>query len=202
MPYFQGTALTYMKKILLLFQGVVDNERESGFRWLLEQVRLLLRQYEAEDPTLFVTDYNNTLINTLESEFPQARHQLCVFHINMNIALHVKKKWRKPAGLMAAEEEEAEDAEEEEDPDVASLNALARNKVTIAGTVPEDIPYTWQALFDLLKFIEYSTDHKVYETAWQQLQEKFSDHTAILNADPPLYTWPPVPAVDFLPTQY
>lgn len=41
----------------------------------------------------------------------------------MNIVLHIKKKWRKPAGLMAAEEEEAEDAEEE-DPDVASLNFL------------------------------------------------------------------------------
>jgi hypothetical protein len=29
--------------------------------------------------------------------------------------------------------------------------------------------------------MEYSTDREVYETAWQRLQEKFSDQTAILN---------------------
>jgi hypothetical protein len=39
-----------------LFQGVFDNEKESGFWWLLEQVYLLLRECKAEDPTLFVTD--------------------------------------------------------------------------------------------------------------------------------------------------
>jgi hypothetical protein len=89
-----------------------------------------------------------------------------------------------------AEEDEAEDAEaedaeaedaEEEDPDEARLNAPARNKATIPIKVPDDVPYTRQALFDLLKFMEYSTDREVYETAWQRLQEKFSDQTAILN---------------------
>ncbi|KAL1856464.1 hypothetical protein Daus18300_010731 [Diaporthe australafricana] len=174
MPYFQGTALTHTKKILPLFQGVVDNERESGFRWLLQQVHYLLRECKAEDPTLFVTDYNNALINALESEFPHAHYQLCVFHININVVLYIKKKWRKPAGLTAAEEGgEAEEAEAE-DPDKATLNAPARNKATIPMRVPNDVPYTRQALFDLLKFMEYSTDREVYET-------KFSDQTAILN---------------------
>jgi hypothetical protein len=183
MPYFQGTALTHTKKILPLFQGVVDNERESGFRWLLEQVHLLLRHCEADDPTLFVTDYDNALINALESEFPHARHQLCVFHMNMNVVLHIKKKWRKPVGLTAAEadDDEAEDAEEEEETAEARLNAPARNTATIPKKVPDDVPYTRQALFDLLKFMEYSTDREVYETAWQRLQEKFSDQTAIIN---------------------
>jgi hypothetical protein len=182
MPYFQGTALTHTKKILPLFQGVVDNERESGFRWLLEQVHLLLRECEADDPTLFVTDYDNALINALESEFPHACHQLCVFHMNMNVVLHIKKKWRKPVGLTVAEaeEDEAEDTEEE-DPDEARLNAPARSRATIPTRVPDDVPYTRQALFDLLKFMEYSTDRQVYKTAWQRLQEKFSDQTAILN---------------------
>jgi hypothetical protein len=178
MPYFQGTAITHTKKNLPLFQGIVDNERETGFRWLLEQVHLLLKEYEADDPTLLITDYDNALINAVKHEFPQAHHQLCIFHMNMNIVLNIKKKWRKP--MVQAEgqiEEEAEDAEEEEsEAATASLNAPARNKATIPTRVPElkDIPYTRQALFNLVRFMEYSIDREVYETAWQRLQEKFS----------------------------
>jgi hypothetical protein len=67
-----------------------------------------------------------------------------------------------------AEEDEAKDAEEE-DPDEARLNAPARSTATIPTRVPNDVPYTRQALFDLLKFMEYSTDRQVYETAWQRL---------------------------------
>jgi hypothetical protein len=101
--------------------------------------------------------------------------------------LHIKKKWRKLVGSMAAEAEKddknAENAKdaEKEDPDEAMLNAPARNMATIPSKVPDNVPYTQQALFDLLKFIEYSIDREVYETAWQRLQEKFSDQTAILN---------------------
>jgi hypothetical protein len=29
--------------------------------------------------------------------------------------------------------------------------------------------------------MEYSTDREVYDTAWQRLQEKFSDQTAIFK---------------------
>jgi hypothetical protein len=104
--------------------------------------------------------------------------------MNMNVVLYIKKKWRKLVGSTAAEaEEDDEDAEdaEKEDPDEAMLNAPARNMATIPLKVPDDVPYTRQALFDLLKFMEYSTDREVYETAWQRLQEKFSDQTAILN---------------------
>jgi hypothetical protein len=57
--------VTHTKKNLPLFQGIVDNERESGFRWLLEQVHLP-KEYKADDPTLFITDYDNALMNALE----------------------------------------------------------------------------------------------------------------------------------------
>jgi hypothetical protein len=86
--------------------------------------------------------------------------------------LYIKKKWRKLVGLMAAEvEEEADKADDAmgEDPDKARLNVPARNKATIPIRVPNNISYTRQALFDLLKLIEYSIDYKVYKTAWQRL---------------------------------
>lgn len=42
-------------------------------------------------------------------------------------------------------------------------------------------PIPGRPLFDLLKFMEYSTDCEIHDTAWQRLQEEFSDQTAILN---------------------
>jgi hypothetical protein len=39
-----------------VFQGLVDNEKESGFRWLLEQVHLLLRSAKLTiQPSLSLT---------------------------------------------------------------------------------------------------------------------------------------------------
>jgi hypothetical protein len=70
MPYFQKTALLYIKKILLLFQEVVNNKKKSSFRWLLKQIYLLFRKYNADNLTLFITNYNNTLINALKYKFP------------------------------------------------------------------------------------------------------------------------------------
>ena len=74
MPFFQATAVTYTAKIAPLFQGLIDNEREEGFRWLLQQQHALLRTYNLEDPDLYITDYDDTLINTLNFEFPTSRY--------------------------------------------------------------------------------------------------------------------------------
>jgi len=70
--------------------------------------------------------------------------------------------------VVEVEEEEADKANDVigEDPDKARLNVPARNKATIPTRVSDNVPYTRHALFDLLKFIKYSTDCKVYKTAW------------------------------------
>ena len=59
--------------------------------------------------------------------------------------------------MVEAEEDEAEDAEKE-DSDKVRLNVLARSTATIPIRVSNNVPYTRQALFDLLKFMEYSID--------------------------------------------
>jgi hypothetical protein len=76
--------------------------------------------------------------------------------MNMNVVLHIKKKWRRLIVEEEEEEDEAGDASKG-DTDEARLNAPARNQATMPKRVPklEDIPYTRQALFDLLRFMEY-----------------------------------------------
>jgi hypothetical protein len=114
MPYFQGTIVTHTKKILPLFQGIVDNERESGFRWLLEQVHDLLRECRNKEPDLFITDYDTALINALAYEFPQSKHQLCIFHINMNVVLNIKKKWQRRALEASSTDSDTENTTDED----------------------------------------------------------------------------------------
>jgi len=72
---------------------------------------------------------------------------------------------------MAAEanNNKAKNIEKEEETAEARLNMPARNTAIIPKKVLDDVPYTRQALFNLLKFIEYSTDCKVYKIAWQRL---------------------------------
>lgn len=83
---------------MTFFQGVAENESEEGFRWLLGQWKLLLSEHELEDPLVVVTDYDTAMINAVNYTFktPVTKHQLCIFHINANIVLQIKKKWKKP----------------------------------------------------------------------------------------------------------
>ena len=67
--------------------------------------------------------------------------------------------------MAEADNDKAEDAEKEEETVEARLNILVRNTAMIPKKVLDDVPYTRQALFDLLKFIEYSIDCKVYKMA-------------------------------------
>ena len=70
---------------------------------------------------------------------------------------------------------------EDNDEDLASLNAPARNTLTVPLAVPSSIPYTQTALFNLLKVMEYATNCKTYDTAWRRLLEVFLNQTVIIN---------------------
>jgi hypothetical protein len=59
--------------------------------------------------------------------------------------------------VVEAKEDKAKDAEKE-DPDKARLNVPTRSTAIIPTRVSDNVPYTRQALFNLLKFIEYSID--------------------------------------------
>jgi hypothetical protein len=159
-----------MKKILPLFQGIVNNEKESGFRWLLKQGYNLLRECRNKNPLLFITDYNTALINALANKFPQAKHYLYIFHININVILNIKKKWRKPGReelLTATEDENTTGSPDPEDPesdnkDFRVQNMPQKNTTMPALKVPalDAIPYTRTALFNLIKVIEFATDRR------------------------------------------
>lgn len=71
---------------------------------------------------------------------------------------------------MAAAEENTPESiaakdDEAGDEDLASLNAPARNATVMPSKVPTNVPYSRTALFNLLKYMEYSTDRETYDMA-------------------------------------
>ena len=105
------------------------------------------------------------------------------------MVLNIKKKWRRPgqASVLATaaiqDPSDIVDIEEieQDDEELRQMNAPARNQAIIPPTIPREIPYTRQGLFDLLKFMEYHIDREVYEEAWRRLKTEFNDQAAIIT---------------------
>ena len=86
MPFFQVTAISNVGSIFNIAFGLVDNEREDGFRWLVEQLYGFQTQSGISDPDVIVTDSDAALKNALKTIFSGSRQQQCIFHINKNVA--------------------------------------------------------------------------------------------------------------------
>ncbi|CAK7267826.1 hypothetical protein SEPCBS57363_002787 [Sporothrix epigloea] len=57
-----------------------------------------------------ITDYEKSLEAALKIVWPATQQQVCILHVNMNIFLNVREKWRKPYVV-----EEDPDIEDDED---------------------------------------------------------------------------------------
>ncbi len=51
-----------------------------------------MRRLGAPPPEVFITDFDETMKAALRRRFPGTK-QICIFHINKNIALQFKRKW-------------------------------------------------------------------------------------------------------------
>ena len=96
MPLFQITGVTNVGSIFDAAFGLVDNEREDGFNWLVSQFDSFRRQLGAPLPDVIITDFDKTLKTAVKSIFPQAAQQICLFHANKNVVLNIKRKWKNP----------------------------------------------------------------------------------------------------------
>jgi transposase-like protein len=45
-------------------------------------------------PNVVITDFDNQMKAALGSQFPDAQQQLCIHHINSNVLLNAKQKWK------------------------------------------------------------------------------------------------------------
>jgi len=67
--------------------------------------------------------------------YPQAQPQLCIFHINQNVVLQLKKKWKKEAAaeVAATQATQATRQRRQDAPDEEILRVVAHNRAVSAA---------------------------------------------------------------------
>ncbi|KAM4061687.1 MULE transposase [Hirsutella rhossiliensis] len=94
LPLFQATGQTCLKSVYNAAFGLIDNERREGFQFLAEGIRQLFERHGIQLPNVVITDFDQQMKAALEDQFPDAQQQLCIFHINSNVLLNAKRKWK------------------------------------------------------------------------------------------------------------
>ena len=96
MPVLQITSITNISSNFNITFGLADNKREDGFEWLIGQLHIFQQQYKIPLPSIYIIDFDKALKNVIEMHFSNSTPQLCVFYVNKNVALNIKRKWKKP----------------------------------------------------------------------------------------------------------
>lgn len=90
--------------------ALTSGEKEDDFAWILEQLKDLARVQQIPDPQTIVTDFCRAFKNACAALFPSVQQQLCIWHVQKNVAYHVKKKWvGNGANLDGPDREEEDD---------------------------------------------------------------------------------------------
>ena len=188
MPLFQITGVTNVGSIFNAAFGLVDNEREDGFNWLVSQFDSFRRQLGAPPPDVIITDFDKTLKAAVKSIFPQAAQQICLFHANKNVVLNIKRKWKNPAnptdirpGDQAVNPPMLQVPGQEPEPGVQALNALARTGEAVDRISAEDVEDSRAGVYLLWKHMIYAKTVDDYNHAWEVLKTKFANQIAILQ---------------------
>ena len=188
MPFFQVTAISNVGSIFNIAFGLVDNEREDGFRWLVEQLYGFQTQLGISDPDVIVTDSDAALKSALKTIFSGSRQQQCIFHINKNVVLNVKRKWRKPGGpeINTDNEEVLEPLsrlpdDEEVDSDVVRDLSTPDNESGKNPSAPAQIEHSMAGLFKLWKNMVFTIDETEFDENWTKMQQEFADQPAIIG---------------------
>lgn len=93
LPLLQITGTTCLNTTFSIGFGLSAREDEDSFKWLLTQLRNTADQANIPYPKVILTDYDQAMKNALLGTFPDTQQQLCLWHINKNVTLNIKRKW-------------------------------------------------------------------------------------------------------------
>ena len=112
LPLFQVTGQTCLNTVFNAAFGLIDNERLEGFQFLAESVLALMTEECIRLPDVVITDFDTQMKSALNQYFPDAQQQLCIQHINSNVLLQAKKKWKHPSFSNKASDIDTDEAED------------------------------------------------------------------------------------------
>ncbi|KAM4061718.1 MULE transposase [Hirsutella rhossiliensis] len=181
LPLFQATGQTCLKSVYNAAFGLIDNERREGFQFLADGIRRLVDRHAIQLPNVVITDFDKQLKAALEDRFPDAQQQLCIFHINSNVLLNAKRKWKFA--------KEDSDSGSDDEQSQATLTPHDKEAVLAAGRqdvpksrsdVPATVPHSYRGVLELWKLVAFAETKGDYEKAWERLCDEFDDQEAIL----------------------
>ncbi|KAJ6436373.1 C6 zinc finger domain-containing protein [Purpureocillium lavendulum] len=180
LPLFQVTGQTCLKSVYNAAFGLIDNEKRQGFQFLAEAVRELNDRHTIPLPNVVVTDYDQQMKAALESQYPDSQQQICIQHINANVLLNAKRKWKS--------EDDNPESDADGDPN-AKLSSRDMEAVLAAerqegapgqSNVDTPVPHNYRGVLELWKFVAFAETEEEHEKAWVRLCDEFNDQKAIL----------------------
>ncbi|EFY95426.1 transposase [Metarhizium robertsii ARSEF 23] len=121
----------------------------------------------------------------LESQYPDSQQQLCIHHINSNVLLNAKRRWKDIKEEDDSYEYGSSDGEQ---PQVA-LTTGDMEAVLAAGKDASPplrtdqtlhVTHNYRGVLELWKLVVFAKTKADYEKAWAHLCEEFNDQQSIL----------------------
>jgi hypothetical protein len=187
---FQVVGINHSNKTFGCGFGLINNERQEGFDWLMDRVNYFRQMAGAKEPTVTISDYDTAMKAAIARVFPDAISMICVFHVNKNVVLHIKRKWDKQAAALVnaaqvaqnnhQDADDKDDVEEEDRGVVNRMNRVSRGQVDI-GPPPETVEYSRHGFYTLWEHILFATSLEDFNTAYEKIKAFFPQQTALLD---------------------
>jgi hypothetical protein len=180
MPLVTVVTVSSEKTSMPICYGLLNNEQLVSYVWFLQQLSRFQRAGNIDPPKVIITDKDDQLRAAARQIFPEAQLQLCIFHINGNVVLSIKKWWKKP--------DDSETDGDEDDADTADIHEMERRNTNIKdmkdtklGPLPKRVLKTRAGLYLLWRYMVFSRSEDEFNQAWSQLQETFQHQERILR---------------------
>ena len=155
--------------------GLINNERQEGFDWLMDQVNGNQARIGAATPSVTITDYDDALRNAIARVYPEAKPQICIFHINKNIALNFKKKWNKSTAAAVAQsitqrsvdqstQPPADQSVPDDDEVERVVNRANRAAESVLAPLPATVKYSLGGIYEIWLHMIYTVDLEAFNT--------------------------------------
>ncbi|KJZ68391.1 hypothetical protein HIM_12216 [Hirsutella minnesotensis 3608] len=165
MPLFQVTGQTCLKSVYNAAFGLVDNERREGF------------------PISRRRNYDKQMKAALDDQFPDSQQQICIHHINSNVLLNSKRRWKNTKEHWG-DAESSPEIETQASLDSGDINAVLSMERQSDPSLNTDragpVSHNYRGVLEMWKFVAFAETKEEYERAWAKLCEEFKDQHEIL----------------------
>ncbi|KEY71447.1 hypothetical protein S7711_10113 [Stachybotrys chartarum IBT 7711] len=180
LPLFQVTGQTCLGTVYNAVFGVIDNERVEGFQFLLDAIRDLAAQYDIRIPDVAITDFDEQMKAAISTTFPDTQQQLCIHHINSNVLLRAKQRWKHEVNTEESDSEGSSSCTQ----DQPSLSEEDRTAVKFSearcNVFSEPIRHDYRGVLEMWRIVVFAETEKEHDKAWLMLCKEFDDQRAIL----------------------